>query len=383
MKQNRNQPVDVAAYIWPAYTGKEPRSRIFWSEGIGEWETVQRAKPKFEGHAWPRVPLLGYEDEAEPAVMEKQIDLALAHGVNVLIYDWYWYDGRPFLEQCLNDGFLRASNCEQMQFYLMWANHDANCLWDRRLASTDLRSTVVWRGATVPSDFRIIGERWLERYFTRPNYYRIDGKPVIAIYDLKNFVQTFGSAEATRDAMLWLDGRAREYGLPGVHFQLIHQGGSTENLMGISGLSCADDLIRTLPFASLTHYQYVHMTNVNRTLRELLPDAEAEWDRLNRSFSIPYFPHVSIGWDNNPRHTDILKPNILRENTPEVFEESVRMARRFAEQNGRRLITVNSWNEWTEGSYLLPDDRNGYGYLEAIRRAVTDGDVEAATAAER
>ncbi|MBQ4050324.1 MAG: glycoside hydrolase family 99-like domain-containing protein, partial [Oscillospiraceae bacterium] len=32
------------------------------------------------------------------------------------------------------------------------------------------------------------------------------------------------------------------------------------------------------------------------------------------------------------------------------------------------LITVNSWNEWTETSYLLPDDVNGYGYLEAIRR---------------
>ncbi len=27
------QSTDVAAYIWPAYTGKEPRSRMFWPEG--------------------------------------------------------------------------------------------------------------------------------------------------------------------------------------------------------------------------------------------------------------------------------------------------------------------------------------------------------------
>ena len=25
---------DVAAYIWPAYTGDEPRTRIFWPEGM-------------------------------------------------------------------------------------------------------------------------------------------------------------------------------------------------------------------------------------------------------------------------------------------------------------------------------------------------------------
>lgn len=33
-----------------------------------------------------------------------------------------------------------------------------------------------------------------------------------------------------------------------------------------------------------------------------------------------------------------------------------------------KLITVNSWNEWTEGSYLEPDTVNGFGYLEAVRR---------------
>ena len=35
---------------------------------------------------------------------------------------------------------------------------------------------------------------------------------------------------------------------------------------------------------------------------------------------------------------------------------------------GIRLITVNSRNEWTETSYLRPDDLYGYGYLEAIKK---------------
>lgn len=365
------QTVDVAAYIWPAYTGKEPRTRIFWPEGIGEWETVQRAYPKFEGHAWPRKPLLGYQEEADPAVMEQQIELALSYGVNVFIYDWYWYDERPFLEQCLNDGFLKARNCEDMKFYLMWANHSANYLWDRRGASADYRSTVIWQGKTNEANYKEIGKHWLTDYFTRPNYYKINGEPIISIYDLKNFLDTFGSVKATRDMMLWLKEEAKNYGLPGVHFQFVHQGKATNNLSGVDGGNYTEDILNELPFDSVTHYQMVHMTNVNRDFSEIMVDVSAEWERLSQKLTIPYFPHVSIGWDNNPRHST-LRPNIAKNNTPEAFEKAMKQAKVFAQRNDIQLITVNSWNEWTEGSYLLPDDLNGYGYLEAIRNAIEE-----------
>ncbi|NLA76817.1 MAG: hypothetical protein GX851_03125, partial [Clostridiales bacterium] len=115
---------DVAAIIWPSYTGDEPRSRIFWPEGYGEWQTVKAMTDKgYEGCRWPRMPTWGYVNEANSDVMKMQIDVALKHNVNVFIYDWYWFDNRPFLENCLNDGFLKADNNTDMKFYLMWANH--------------------------------------------------------------------------------------------------------------------------------------------------------------------------------------------------------------------------------------------------------------------
>ncbi|HBK94008.1 MAG TPA: hypothetical protein DDZ69_03210, partial [Porphyromonadaceae bacterium] len=39
------------------------------------------------------------------------------------------------------------------------------------------------------------------------------------------------------------------------------------------------------------------------------------------------------------------------------------------------LITINAWNEWVEGSYLLPDMQNGFGYLKAVKE-VMSGEYE-------
>ena len=55
-----------------------------------------------------------------------------------------------------------------------------------------------------------------------------------------------------------------------------------------------------------------------------------------------------------------------------LFSNSLRMAKDFADKTGVSLITINSWNEWTESSYLLPDNVNGYGYLEAVKKVFKD-----------
>jgi hypothetical protein len=39
-----------------------------------------------------------------------EIAAAADHGVNIFIFEWYWYDGMPYLEGQLNDGYLKARN---------------------------------------------------------------------------------------------------------------------------------------------------------------------------------------------------------------------------------------------------------------------------------
>lgn len=367
---------DVAAYIWPAYTGDEPRSRIFWEEGIGEWQSVRKAEAKFPGHSWPRKPLLGYQNEADPKVMEQQIDLAVKHGVNVFIYDWYWYDHRPFLENCLNDGFLKAANNDKMKFYLMWANHNAAVLWDKRNSMDE--ETYVWDGATDIVEFEKVARRLIEKYFPLPNYYTIDGKPVFMIYDIDNILRGLGGIENTKKAFAWFREECYKAGLGGLYLMGTKWGEMNHNAAGCDGgiTMTTDEVFLELGFDGMTHYQFVHYTDMNRDYLDILEDVKKEWKKIDETYTIDYFPHVSIGWDNNPRFYDF-RPMVCKNNTPENFRKGLEMAKAYADEKqlDPPLITVNSWNEWTETSYLLPDDLNGYGYLEAVKTTFNKGET--------
>lgn len=360
---------DIAAYIWPSYTGHEDRTRIFWPDGIGEWQTVKAAGPRFEGHNWPRKPLLGYKDEAEPETMAEQIDLAASHGVNVFIYDWYWYDRRPFLENCLNDGYLPAAEKDpRVKFYLMWANHDAGVTWDKRNSDRIFLpegQPPIWRGDVPHSEFLVVCRRVIDKYFKNPLYYTIGGKPVFAIYDCPNLIKGLGGVEQTKKALLEFRQMCVDAGLPGLHLQLVLAHGVGAVFAG----SVPPETCAALGFDSITHYQYAHFVYLDRPYAELMPDVLSEWEKIESAYGITYFPHVSVGWDGTPRFYEHIG-GIIRDNTPEEIGKALRSAADYADRHPDNppLITVNSWNEWTEGSYLLPDDLYGYGYLDEIKK---------------
>lgn len=109
--------------------------------------------------------------------MEKWIDAATQHGVNVFIFDWYWYDEGPFLESCINDGFLKARNNDKMQFYIMWANHDVKKnYWNVHKYGND--ESLLWDASVDWKNFKIIVDRVINQYFEKGNYFKINGAPV-------------------------------------------------------------------------------------------------------------------------------------------------------------------------------------------------------------
>lgn len=85
----------TAAYV---YTGWHPIAErdASFHPGFTEWELVRSCRPRFAGHAQPRVPLLGEYDDRDPVAFGKRIALAHRHGVDALVF------GSPSLRVYLN-----------------------------------------------------------------------------------------------------------------------------------------------------------------------------------------------------------------------------------------------------------------------------------------
>ncbi len=372
---------DVAAFVWPSYTGDETRTRIFWPDGIGEWQTVKAMTHKgYKGCRWPRVPLWGYENEADSSVMEKQIDCAVSYGVNVFIYDWYWYDNRPFLENCLNDGFLKAENNNKMKFCLMWANHNATHLWDKRNSDKDLE-TVIWSGVVTPGIFSNICDRTIEKYFKKENYYCIDGCPVYMIFDIDNFIRSFGTSDECKRGIEEFRQKTVAAGFKGLHFQVVHWRDRVFNWLGDGdsqkGVTSAE-MYNFLGVDSVTSYNWGCSIDFDGDYGEVTDRYISAIKEESKRLDIPFYPNISVGWDNNVRFNDFV-PGVVVNNTPENFRHACENIKAFADKSIEKgimkapFITVNSWNEWTETSYLQPDDLYGYGYLEQMKKVFVGG----------
>jgi hypothetical protein len=360
---------DVAAYVWPAYYN-EPRFADIgvFPDGKGEWEAIYNSKPKFEGHRQPRVPLWGYFDESSPEMQEKIIDTALEYGVNTFIFDWYWYDDKPYLEDVLNKGFLKAKNNQKMKFYLMWANHTHNSYLDPKNPD---KSKVYWRGEVSREVFDGFTDRLIQDYFKRPNYYRIDGKPVFAIYEVSTFIRGMGGDKQAKEALDAFRAKCVDAGLPGVHIQAILWGNIPKSLSATPGdqTPTQENTVKYFGFESLTNYQWCHLVPANQDYQSWGDKAQATYKENSENFSVPYFPHVAINWDPNPRFPGGAQPCVSGV-TPEKFEAFLYKAKAYvdAHPNQTPLISINSWNEWSEGSYLEPDTDFKYEFLEAVKK---------------
>lgn len=361
---------EVAVINFPGFH-PTPFMESWFGFGWSEWELVRRCQPRFKGHHQPMSCSWGVFDESDPAWAVKETDAAADHGIDVWIYDWYWYSGVEIWNEALNRGFLQAPNRKRMKFGVMWANHTWQNVFPAPCSGA-IPALLPIRHSL--DDMDRVMDYWCERYFSQENYWRIDGKPWCSMFLLSSLMDHLGGEKGVGRGVERLRKRAQA-------------NGESDICLGIFTWSPQQaKLAKKLGFDRATTY---NMTTgpeqaASQPLvdyREVMAGHVKLWRAMGES-GVPYWPVVTRGWDVAARnHPYEPWPPVRWEwpwghtvvgNTPERFGELVYAARQFmaGQKQEERVMVINAWNEWTEGSVMLPTKDEGYGALKALKRAL-------------
>lgn len=305
------------------------------------WHTYERWSV-LDGYP-ERRPVLGYYREGSPEVADWQINWALAHGINFFIYDWYWSDGVRQLEHGLHDGFLKSRYQDKMKFCLLWANHNAP-------------------SKSPEQDLMNVTQYWIDSYFKRGNYLKINGKNVIVIFSPQRLTDDL-KPDGVKSAFGKMRKMCEDAGVGGLYLVACSYVGKD----AIQGLVNEG-------YDAISGYNYP-IANTQGLMRApyewMVAGYKDIWTEIAGTAPVPYIPVCEPGWDARPWHGS--RSLVRTGKSPYLWEQMLTNAKTFVDEPGRRLpggkklVFLEAWNEFGEGDYIEPHAQYGFDYLEAVR----------------
>ena len=376
---NQENLVKLVALYFPQLHSI-PENDAWWGTGFTDWVNVRKAKPQFRGHYQPRVPRgERYYDQSEMETLRWQIDLAKQYGVHGFCHYHYWFDGKQLLETPTN--MMLSAKELDFPFCLAWANETWSRRWDGRDHHILQEQTHRPEKSLWERHFNYLFRAWSDE-----RAIKIDGRPVFLIYrphriekidEMFNFWRELAYQRGLPGLFL-VAMKQYEYPMPGIlkhfdasmHFQPFealyspdYPAPSIESSRWVRPLRMLPDRVQDM----LRAFIYKFMPALT------FYDYDLVWQhmlKIERDGDLPTFPGAFVDWDNTARYAK--RARIFKGASPERFAYwfkqlvDVTATRPAAEQ----FIFLNAWNEWAEGTYLEPDTRFGYQYLEAVRAAL-------------
>jgi Glycosyltransferase WbsX len=405
-----------------------PENDEWWGKGFTDWNNVKKAKPQFEGHYQPRIPLNNnYYDQSKLETLRWQIDLAKKHGVYGFCHYHYWFDGKQLLETPTN--LILENKDIDFPFCLSWANETWSRRWDAQEHQILIKQTHPPTKEGWKKHYDYLIKAWKD-----PRAIKVDGKPVFVIYRPARI-------EKIDEMLAYWKELALADGLQGLYFIFQKQSEPPKR----DCLKSFDATFQFQPFEAIYtspfkftetdtdtdtvityswFYRFFRIwwfINVFNKLRRLLSDVlllnKMRWllsamllkfvqlfsERIEvhmRTIRSKYFqgltirnyddvwklivairhdrtlityPGAFIDWDNTARYKN--RATLFSGASPYAFEKWFSklvdtMPLRNLPEN---FIFLNAWNEWSEGTYLEPDEIFGYQYIEAVKK-VLDSD---------
>ncbi len=333
-----------------------PENDRWWGEGFTEWTNVRRARPNFVGHHQPHLPGdLGFYDLRDENVMVEQAEMAKRYGLHGFCFYYYWFGGKRLLEMPLER--MLETGEPDIPFCLCWANENWTRRWDGREDQV-----LIGQNHSDEDDTAVI--RDLMRYMRHPNYIRISGKPLLLVYRVSLFPNIRRTTEIWRDL-------CRKEGIGEIYLAMVES----------FGHAVEDVLPAEYGFDASVEFPPHQMAIPTELPGKLLNPHYRGTVSDYREVALRYvkkelpghtrFRTVMPGWDNTARNQD--NSYIFLHSSPGAYQAWLEAVLDLTlEQNfgDERIVFISAWNEWAEGNHLEPDQRFGYGFLEATRNAM-------------
>lgn len=361
-----------------------PENDEWWGDGFTEWVNVKAAKPLFEGHQQPKVPLNdNYYNLLDDNVKIWQAKIAKEHGVYGFCYYHYWFSGKMLLEKPMEQ--MLKNKAVDIPFCISWANETWTKAW-----VNDEKKVLILQKYGEKDEWKQHFD-YLLPFFKDDRYIKENNKPLFIIYRPE-------VVECLNEMLDYWNQLAIENGFAGMCFayQTINM-----DITNGSDTSRFDYDIEFQP-----SYARFDMSNQKSKLavlkkirrnvakwfekkfgidllrytspmmaRKLLHtngiDYSEAWETIlaRKPISNKCIPGAFAAWDNTPRHKE--RGWVYTNNTPEIFEKYLeKQIVRARDVYHKDMIFMYAWNEWAEGGYLEPDEEHGYAYLDAIRTAL-------------
>jgi lipopolysaccharide biosynthesis protein len=341
-----------------------PENDEWWGKDFTEWTNTKKSKPRFKGHYQPREPHddFGYYNLTDVEILKKQALLAKQHGIYGFCFYLYWFSGKRLLEKPM-DLFLQHTEID-INFCFCWANENWTRRWDGQ--NNDI---LIKQNYSNDDPGKFIQD--MKKYIVDKRYIRIDGIPIIMIYnpgDIPNIEYLLTK---------WRE-KAEEIGIGNIYILICNTNYHTAESL------CIEDKIEgivefpphNLPSSLLTNdINFIGknegLTALIYNYKELLSEIKKEIiikNKNRKSNKTPIYNTCFLGWDNAARKKDIFCT--FAGFSLKSFYEWASLLSAEALQNSFPIFFINAWNEWAEGTYLEPDKKYGYANINTLSKAI-------------
>ncbi|MCT7580162.1 glycoside hydrolase family 99-like domain-containing protein [Aliarcobacter butzleri] len=345
-----NTKVKLIAFYLPQFH-PFPENDKWWGKGFTEWTNVTKAKPNFVGHYQPHLPIHnGFYDLRIPEIMIEQAKLARNYGIYGFNFYYYWFDGKILMQRPFE--ILLEHKEIDINFCITWANENWTRRWDG--AEHDI---LMGQNHCTEDSTKFIES--LYKYFEDERYIRIDNKPVLIIYRvdiIPNMKETVN---------LWRK-KVKEAGFDGLYLICSQTFGikSPEPYGFDAAMEFPPHTVKSQNINNKLEFYNNKFEGVVYDYEQVVKNAIKNYN--DDEFKL--FRTAMLSWDNTARkqnnsHTfynfSLLKYKQWISNiVTKMYNDS-----KYKDEE--KLIFINAWNEWAEGTHLEPDRKFGYGYLQS------------------